>query len=232
MTTTTDFPTIAAASEPSGASAPVPAAPARARRARAARRRDEGQSLLHYLAVSLSASVLVLLLGLAVAVVGLPFVVGGSAMTVLTQSMEPGLPPGTLVVIRPTPVDDIRVGDVITYQIRSGESAVVSHRVVSKTYADGELTFLTKGDNNDTLDPEPVKPVQIRGTLWYSLPLLGWVNNVLNGANRPVVLAVVAGGLFLYAVFSVVGAVRDRRKRSTDASPHSAGPAAAHRGDV
>lgn len=197
----------------------IPAAP----RLRAElRRRNEGQSLLHYLAVSLSASVLVLLLGIAVAVIGLPTLVGGSAMTVLTQSMEPGLPPGTLVVIRPTPVDDIRVGDVVTYQIRSGESAVVSHRVTAKTYTDGELTFVTKGDNNDAVDPEPVREVQIRGTLWYSLPLLGWVNSILNGANRTVVLAIVAGGLFLYAAVSVAGAVRDRR-RATASAPEADG---------
>ncbi|NLP82819.1 signal peptidase I [Microbacterium sp. CFH 90308] len=193
----------------------IPAAP----RLRAElRRRNEGQSLLHYLAVSLSASVLVLLLAIAVAVIGLPTLVGGSAMTVLTQSMEPGLPPGTLVVIRPTPVEDIRVGDVVTYQIRSGESAVVSHRVTAKTYTDGELTFVTKGDNNDAVDPEPVREVQIRGTLWYSLPLLGWVNSILNGANRTVVLAIVAGGLFLYAAVSVAGAVRDRRRATASAS--------------
>lgn len=197
----------------------IPAAP----RLRAElRRRNEGQSLLHYLAVSLSASVLVLLLGIAVAVIGLPTLVGGSAMTVLTQSMEPGLPPGTLVVIRPTPVDDIRVGDVVTYQIRSGESAVVSHRVTAKTYTDGELTFVTKGDNNDAVDPEPVREVQIRGTLWYSLPLLGWVNSILNGANRTVVLAIVAGGLFLYAAVSVAGAVRDRG-RATASAPEADG---------
>ncbi|WP_342001506.1 signal peptidase I [Microbacterium sp. LWH7-1.2] len=208
---TTTLPTLGAA-EPSSR---------RTRRADA-RRGDEGQSLLHYLAVSVSASILVLLLGVAVAVVGLPAVIGGSAMTVLTQSMEPGLPPGTLVVIRPTPVDEIRVGDVITYQISSGEAAVVSHRVVSKTYADGELTFITKGDNNDTLDPAPVNPVQIRGTLWYSLPLLGWVNNVLNGSNRAIVLAVVAGSLFLYAAVSVGGAVRDRRKKTDAATRRSA----------
>jgi signal peptidase I len=188
--------------------------PTRRIRRAEARRHHEGKSLLHYLAVSLSASVLVLLLGVAVAVIGLPTVVGGSAMTVLTQSMEPGLPPGTLVVIRPTPVDEIKIGDVITYQIRSGESAVVSHRVTSKTYTDGEPTFMTKGDNNDAVDPEPVRAVQIRGTLWYSLPLLGWVNSLLTGANRAVVLAIVAGGLFLYAAVSVVGAVRERRKKA------------------
>lgn len=183
----------------------------RARRTHA-RGRGEGESLLRYLAVSLSASLLVLLLAVAVAVVGLPAAVGGSAMTVLTQSMEPGLPPGTLVVIRPTPVDEIRVGDIVTYQIRSGEAAVVTHRVMSKTYTDGEVTFITQGDNNDVVDPVPVREVQIRGTLWYSLPLLGWVNSVLNGANRTIVIAAVAGALFLYAAASVVGAVREKRR--------------------
>lgn len=182
------------------------------RRAQRATAREEARkhSLLHYLAVSVSAAILVLLLGVAVAVIGLPALVGGSAMTVLTQSMEPRLPPGTLVVIRPTPVDEIRVGDVITYQIESGESAVVSHRVVSKTYQDGALTFITKGDNNPENDPEPVQTVQIRGKLWYSLPLLGWVNNVLNGPNRAIVLTVVAGGLFLYAAGTVVSSIRQR----------------------
>jgi signal peptidase len=138
-------------------------------------------------------------------------------MTVLTQSMEPNLPPGTLVVIRPTPVDEIEVGDVITYQIHSGEAAVVSHRVISKTYAEGEVTFLTQGDNNDAPDPDPVQPLQIRGTLWYSLPLLGWVNNVLNGANRPIVIGAAAGGLFLYAVGMVFAAGRERRRRAAPA---------------
>ncbi|MGP3533332.1 signal peptidase I [Microbacterium sp. RD1] len=184
------------------------------RRSRRATAREEARqhSLLHYLAISFSASILALLLAVALAVIGLPAIAGGSAMTVLTQSMEPRLPPGTLVVIRPTPIDDIRVGDVVTYQIRSGDPAVISHRVVSKTYVDGELTFITKGDNNDADDPDPVQAVQIRGTLWYSLPLLGWVNNLLNGPNRVVILAVVAGGLFLYAVSMVIGSVRDRRR--------------------
>jgi signal peptidase len=172
------------------------------------------QSLWHYLSVSLSASLLVLLLAVAAAVIGIPTLVGGSAMTVLTQSMEPGLPPGTLVVIRPTPADEIRVGDVITYQITSGEAAVVSHRVVSKTYVDGELTFITKGDNNDANDPDPVLAVQIRGTLWYSIPLLGWVNNVFNGPNRSIVIAVIAGGLFVYALGMLVAAGREKRRRA------------------
>ncbi|QEW01976.1 signal peptidase I [Microbacterium lushaniae] len=188
--------------------------PTRRSQRAAAREEARRHSLLHYLAVSISAAILALMLAVAAAVIGLPALAGGSAMTVLTQSMEPRLPPGTLVVIRPTDPDEIRVGDVITYQIRSGEAAVVSHRVVSKTYENGELTFITKGDNNPDNDPEPVQAVQIRGTLWYSLPLLGWVNSVLNGPNRVIVLAVVAGGLFLYAAGVFFSCARGRRRRA------------------
>lgn len=209
---------------PAPATGSVPTASRRGRRAAAARAAS-GESLLHYLAVSLSASLLVLILAIAAAVIGVPALVGGTAMTVLTQSMEPNLPPGTLVVIRPTPVDEIEVGDVITYQIRSGEAAVVSHRVISKTYAEGELTFLTQGDNNDAADPDPVQPLQIRGTLWYSLPLLGWVNNVLNGANRPIVIGVAAGALFVYAAGMVFAAGRDRRRTSASADAPRSTPA-------
>ncbi|MCR2827893.1 signal peptidase I [Microbacterium sp. zg.Y909] len=193
------------------APSPRPVQPSPRRAHRAAQRRD--RSLPHYLGVALGAALMILTMSVAIAVVALPALVGGTAMTVLTQSMEPGLPPGTLVVIKPTPVDDIRVGDVITYQIRSGDPAVVSHRVVSKTYAGGEVTFMTKGDNNSAADPDPVQPAQIRGTLWYSLPLLGWVNSALYGTDRTIVLAVVAGGLFLYAAGLVVSAVRDKRRR-------------------
>lgn len=184
-----------------------------------ARVRAEGaRGLLHYLAVGLSSALLVLLLAVAVAVVALPALVGGSAMTVLTQSMEPTLPPGTLVVVKPTPADEVAVGDVVTYQIRSGEAAVVSHRVIAKTYTDGEVTFLTQGDNNSAPDAEPVRAVQIRGTIWYSFPLLGWVNSLLTGTHRTLVLASAAGGLFLYAITETVMAARERSRTRAGAA--------------
>ena len=187
--------------------------------ATAAKTAPAEKSLLQYLGTAIGAAFLTLMLAVAVAVVGVPAAVGGSAMTVLTQSMEPGLPPGTLVVVKPTPVDEIALGDVITYQIRSGEAAVVSHRVIAKTYADGEVLFTTQGDNNALPDAELVREVQVQGTIWYSLPLLGWVNMLLTGQHRGIVLAVVAGGLFLYAIGTTVSAARDRARRRRAAQP-------------
>jgi signal peptidase I len=171
------------------------------------------KGFLAYLGTALSAAVLMLVLGLAVITIVLPALVGGRPLTVLTQSMEPGLPPGTLLVIRPTPAQDVRVGDVLTYQIESGKPDVVSHRVTSKTLGtDGSVTFTTKGDNNDVEDP-PVQAVQVVGTLWYSVPLLGWVNNVFNGDLRAKIVPFIVGALFLYAGWQVFTTLRDRRRK-------------------
>jgi signal peptidase len=170
------------------------------------------KSLWGYLSIGLSSALLVLVLGLAVAVIVLPLLVGGKALTVLTQSMEPGLPPGTLIVVRPTPVDDITIGQVLTYQIESGKPALISHRVISRINGlDGTTSFVTLGDNNDVADPNPVQEVQVVGTLWYSIPKLGYVNNWINGEARTFIVPAVAGGLFIYAGVMITSALRARR---------------------
>jgi signal peptidase len=102
---------------------------------------------------------------------------------------------------------------VLTYQVKSDEPAVVSHRVTGAAVNDrGDRTFVTKGDNNDIADPLPVIPVQIKGTVWYSIPLLGWVNTAVNGDLRPFIVPVVVGGLLLYAGWMVVSFTRDKRR--------------------
>ena len=169
------------------------------------------KSLLHYLGLAVSGVLLVLVLGLGAMVIVIPATIGGTALTVLTQSMEPKLPPGTLIVIRPTAIDDIKIGDVLTYQIKSGQPAVVSHRVVSRSVdTTGRTTFTTKGDNNDLPDAGPVQKVQIRGTLWYSIPWLGYVNNLVGGQSR--LVPVIAAALFIYAGYMVASSVMTSRK--------------------
>jgi signal peptidase I len=172
------------------------------------------KGLLHYVGLALSGAVLVLVLAVAVLVIALPAIVGGSALTVLTSSMAPKFPPGTLIIIKPTPIADIGVGDVLTYQISSGNPAVISHRVVSRSVSlEGETTFITKGDNNDLPDPKPIREVQVKGTLWYAIPYLGYVNNAVNGETRPLVTPIIAGLLFAYAAYTVISSIAGRRKR-------------------
>ncbi|WP_286928395.1 MULTISPECIES: signal peptidase I [Aeromicrobium] len=164
---------------------------------------------------------LVILVAVSAVAVGvlIPRIGGATPYTILTSSMEPKFPPGTLVVVRPTPAEQIGVGEVVTYQLASGERAVVTHRVVSVALgADGERRFITQGDANSSVDRTPVMPVQIKGTLWYAVPKLGWMSNAIGQDRRNAAVYVVAGGLGLYAAWMLGGALRERfrRARPTD----------------
>lgn len=148
-----------------------------------------------------------------VVAVALPRLAGATPYTILTSSMRPHLPPGTLAVVRPATPDEIGVGTVITYQLRSGNPTVVTHRVVAQAFdPEGQPIFQTRGDANDSPDERWVMPVQIKGELWYSVPYLGRVNSLVPDDRRDLVGMIVAIGLGGYAVVMFVGGARDRRR--------------------
>jgi signal peptidase I len=141
-----------------------------------------------------------------------PRLAGATPYTVTTSSMEPALDVGTLVVVRPVAPATVSTGDVMTYQLRSGEPAVVTHRVVGLgTTAGGDRTFVTRGDANAVADPRPVREVQVRGTVWYAVPWIGHVSSLASGQQRQAVGTVVAVGLLAYAAVLVVRELRARR---------------------
>ncbi len=160
-----------------------------------------------------------------------PRVAGGTPYAVLSGSMRPDLPPGTLVVVRPTPIDEIAIGDVITYQLESGKRTVVTHRVVGIGIDVGGARVLqTQGDANEKLDPKPVREVQIKGQLWYSVPQLGRLHQLLTGQERQWAVYALTVLLMGYAAMAWGGALRDRTRRREERddeanTPHASTPA-------
>src|ERR1700710_2266781 len=71
-----------------------------------------GQVVAWLIAALLFAMILILVL--------VPRLTGSTPYTILTGSMVPVMPPGTIVVTRPEPFSSIRTGDVLTYQLVSG----------------------------------------------------------------------------------------------------------------
>lgn len=186
------------------------------------------KGVLHYLGLGVSLGLLGLVLVVAAMVIGVPAVAKATPYTIITSSMEPSLPPGTLVVVKPTATDDIRIGDVVTYQLKSGQPEVVTHRVIAiqqPSKPGGSVRFITKGDANNLADPA-VRPVQVRGTVWYSVPYIGWVNNVVNGDTRAIVIPLLATALFLYAgwmvVAHVITRIRARRRGAAEVEEDAA----------
>lgn len=98
-------------------------------------------------------------------------------MPILGKSMEPTLKSGSLLTIEPVNPGDVRVGDIIIYNVPEmvreyyNYPPVVSHRVIEvKTVP--SLGFRTKGDNTGE-DPFTVRPIDIRGTVGSQIPYLG-----------------------------------------------------------
>ena len=152
--------------------------------------------------------------------VAVPRFTGSTPYTVLTGSMRPGMPPGSLVVSRPVRAAELKVGDAITYQLRSGEPEVVTHRItaVSKTFG-GETLFATQGDANPIPDEKPVKAGQIRGVVWYTLPLLGYVNSWLTGEQHIWAVGVAVALLLGYSAFMCTAAVVESRRSKRRPDP-------------
>jgi signal peptidase len=149
---------------------------------------------------------------LALAVV-IPRLAGATPYAVLTSSMRPSLPEGTLVVVRPVSPSAIGIGSVITYQLRSGRPTVVTHRVVAVAVdGAGSRTFQTRGDANDLVDEGWVKPVQLKGQVWYSVPQLGRIHAALSASEHRLLVYAVAALLLAYAAAMFAGCVRDRHR--------------------
>jgi signal peptidase len=131
------------------------------------------------------------LLALAASITLVPAIAGGHALTVLSGSMEPALPVGSIAVDRPASAKSLRVGDIVTYT-PSGEAdisgAVITHRIVAIHQAGGEPMFTVKGDNNRFEDRNPVASSQIRGKLWYDVPYLGTARNAVLNKATPLII--------------------------------------------
>ena len=105
---------------------------------------------------------------------GVHSIFGKTAFTVQTNSMVPEFKKGDLIYDETNfNIDDIEIGDVITYQALidvtgDGEPEWVynSHRVIGiEEDINGYLHFVTKGDNNATQDESTVHESQVIG-IW------------------------------------------------------------------
>ncbi|GAA3046380.1 signal peptidase I [Actinokineospora globicatena] len=144
-------------------------------------RRRERRGAKHRAAPSRAVVRLLAAVG-AVLVLGLVLVLswratGGRWLSVDSPSMGQAAPVGTLVLTRPTTLDEVRVGDIISFDPVEG-GVTHTHRVSRIT--DGVV--FTKGDINGAEDPRPVAADHLVGKvvarLWgvaylvKSLPVL------------------------------------------------------------
>ena len=100
-----------------------------------------------------------------------PRLAGYQIYHVISGSMEPAIPVGSLVYVKDIAPSEIQKKDVIAFHSALGEESIITHRVVSNNSVAGEI--VTKGDANAKEDMEPVPYENVLGKVALTVPVLG-----------------------------------------------------------
>ena len=101
---------------------------------------------------------------------------GGTWENIATPSMGSVAPVGSLVFTKPATVDELRVGDVITYQPPTPLAThTTTHRVVFKSGTGPDAFVRTRGDVNGADDPFTIHSSDIRGKIHAIFWGGGWL---------------------------------------------------------
>jgi len=101
-----------------------------------------------------------------------PRVIGYKTMAVLSGSMEPNIPVGSLIYVIPRGFEYLEVGDVVSFKV--GGNTIVTHRIVDINPTTREV--YTRGDANQVDDPATVREANIVGRQEFMIPYLGYLS--------------------------------------------------------
>lgn len=151
-----------------------------------------------------------------------PQVMGFSLLRVLTNSMEPEIPVQSMLLVQAVDPQTLEVGDVITFFSSDPtlNGALNTHRIVRIETPHTNLQFATKGDTNESEDPQLVPASQVVGKVIRTSPIFGKAVGLI---TTPLVFGLV---ILVPLAASLLGNLRRaRRDRKKDAQEPEA-PAA------
>lgn len=138
-----------------------------------------------------------------------PEIFGYKFYVVLTGSMKPNIEPNDLIIIKNINPDDIKSGDIITFQNENVDS-VTTHRVKEVTESDGSVSLITKGDANNIEDENPVKGDKVQGRVVKVIPKAGRTVDFMK-KNIVIILAViVASFALIIIIFALIKCLKKK----------------------
>lgn len=101
-------------------------------------------------------------------------------LAVESESMEPTLYRGDLVIVRAVDPTTLQVGDIVIYNATPvGSDVPIVHRIIEITNVSGILNFRFKGDNNPGPDPWTLNETYILAKVIGSVRYLGFITLLL-----------------------------------------------------
>lgn len=116
----------------------------------------------------------VLLSGIVLVLLGVFFIpqcMGFQPYNIQTASMTPKYPVGSMIYVKKAALEDLEVGDVVTYRTSSNGGWVVTHRLTQVDKQTG--TLVTKGDANNTEDGSISYSAVLGKATNFAIPFLG-----------------------------------------------------------
>lgn len=153
----------------------------------------KGGSILPALCSFIGTGLLIIVLLLLIPL-NMPKIFGYEMYNVISGSMEPYIPTGSLVLVEPVVGEDIEPDEVIAFY-KNG--SVVTHRVTFNNKI--EDFFRTKGDANESEDFTEVKYKDLIGRVKYHIPRLGdFCSNLTSTFGKMYLLALIILGLLFH----------------------------------
>jgi len=102
-------------------------------------------------------------------------------MIVQSGSMTPAIKMGSLVIVKP--MDDYKIGEVITFGPYSRTKAPTTHRIYDIKVTEGIPSYITKGDANNAPDQREILQREVIGKVLFSVPYIGFA---VSAAQKPI----------------------------------------------
>jgi len=133
----------------------------------------------------------------------IPSVLGFAPLTVISDSMSPGIETGDLVIIK-VGNGNLKPGDIVTYRL---EDMLITHRIKNTYQLASSETFLTQGDANSIPDYKLVESSQIVGKYVFRVPMGGYIKASLRGLPG---LLIMVGLVLIVVMLEVLDRVKQR----------------------
>lgn len=139
-----------------------------------------------------------------------PRLLGYQIYSVISGSMEPEIPVGSLLYIRATLPEDAAAGDVVAFYGSGGSGSIITHRVVENRVLPREL--ITKGDANQEQDRNPVPYTDFIGTVERSVPGAGVFAEIFTSrTGKMAASGLIAAAVLLYVLAGILEGNGGRR---------------------
>lgn len=144
---------------------------------------------------------------------GEPSILGYQLKTVLSGSMEPTFKTGSIIAVKPLEnPGNLKKDDIITF-IESDEK-LITHRIIDVNKAGDQITYVTKGDNNNAKDLDPVLTQNVVAKYsGFTIPYVGYLIDYSKSKNGMALLLILPGILLLsYSGISIYKAIKELDK--------------------